>query len=492
MSAAPEDVLTGAGAGGHVIRGTAWRLVANAGGIGLGLATAALLLRHLGVPESGRYVTVISLVGIAVAVADSGLNVSASRELALRDAAERRALIANILGQRLIVMPVAVVLIVCFALLAHYPGRMVLGTALAGTGAFVAALANALLVPLSVELRNARLALVDFVRQVVTLVCVALLVAAGARLTPFFAVLIVAGLAMVALVPVVAGRRALMWPRFDRRAQRQLFATALPMAVALGLGQIYFRLVIVLMSLISNPHQTGYFGGSLRAMEALVNIPVLIIAVALPMLTAAARDDLARLRYAVQGLGQAAVIAGVLLVLVMVRAATPVMVIVGGAGFRPAGAALRIQVGALLFITLYQIWSGALLALGRQRELILTNALALLGVAGFAALLVPAFGAQGGAGASVIGDALLAGLIYWRLQRATGSVMVGPSFVARLALSAAAASVVLVVPGLPDFVAAALAGLVYLTTGYFVGILPEEVKVAFTRRRPTRPRTKGP
>jgi O-antigen/teichoic acid export membrane protein len=484
MRAAPDNnILTDAGAGRHVIRGTAWRVTANVGGIGLGLVTAALLLRHLGVAQSGRYVTVISLVAIAVAVADTGLNITASRELALRNPVEHRRLTANILGQRLLVMPLAVALIVCFAVLAHYSWRLVLGTLLAGTGALLAALAGALLVPLAVELRNARLALVDFVRQVVTLVCVALLVAADARLTPFFAVLIVAGLAMVALVPAVAGPRALISPRFDRLEQRKLFATALPMAVALGLGQIYFRLVIVLMSLISSPRQTGYFGGSLRAMESLINIPVLIIAVALPLLTAAARDDPARLRYAVRGLGEAGVIAGVLLVLVTARAAAPVMVIIGGAAFRPAGAVLRIQVGALVFVMLYQIWSGALLALGHQRDLIFTNAVALFGLAGFAALLVPPFGARGGAAASVLGDALLAGLIYQRLHRATGNVMVSRSFLTRVAVSAAAAGVVLVLPGLPDFAAAALAGVVFLAVGHFVGMVPEEVRVAFSRRR---------
>ena len=40
------------------------------------------------------------------------------------------------------------------------------------------------------------------------------------------------------------------------------------------------------------------------------------------------------------------------MVLVTVRAAEPVMAIIGGDEFRPAGAVLRIQVGALLFVAL--------------------------------------------------------------------------------------------------------------------------------------------
>ena len=60
-------------------------------------------------------------------------------------------------------------------------------------------------------------------------------------------------------------------------------------------------------------------------MEALIVIPVLVANVALPLLTAAARDNLDRLRYALAGLAEGAVIAGVLVALVTFRAAEPLM-----------------------------------------------------------------------------------------------------------------------------------------------------------------------
>jgi lipopolysaccharide exporter len=477
------DVLTSPEAGGKVIRGSAWRVGANAAGVVLGLATATLLLRHLGVAESGRYVTVISLVAIAVNVADIGLNVTGSRELALCAPDRRRGLTANLLGQRLSIMPAAVLLIVCFTLIAGYPTRMVVGAVLAGSGVCIVALANVLLLPLTVELRNAGLALVDFVKGVVGLAGVALLVALGAHLTPFFAIQLAVALSVLALVPLLTGPHAFMPPRFDRAEQRTLLRTAFPLAAALALGQVYFRLVIVLMSLISDPKQTGYYGGSLRAMESAVFMPILVAGVALPLLAAAARDDRVRLRNALRGLSEGAVIAGTLVILVTTRAAAPVMTLIGGHAFRPAGAVLRIQVCALLFIALYQLWTAGLLALGRQRELIFTNALALLGVGAFAAVLVPAFGAEGGAAASVLGDALLASLIYWRLSRATGRIGVRPGFLVRVAAAAAIASVPLLVPGLPDLVAAALGGALFLGVGQLIGMVPDEVHEAFPWRR---------
>jgi O-antigen/teichoic acid export membrane protein len=165
-----------------------------------------------------------------------------------------------------------------------------------------------------------------------------------------------------------------------------------------------------------------------------------------------------------------------------VRAAEPVMVAIGGAAFRPAGAVLQIQVAALLFIALYQIWTVSLVALGRQRQLIFTNVVALLGVSAFAVALVPSFGARGGAAASVLGDATLACLIYWRLHISTGKVTVRLGFLARVAGAAAIACGALLLSGIPNLLAAALAGAIFLCVGWLIGMIPAELREAFGPR----------
>jgi O-antigen/teichoic acid export membrane protein len=473
-----DDVLTSAEAGGNVIRGSAMRVGGNAAGVVVGLGTAMLLLRHLGVAESGRYLTVMSLLAIASSITDSGLNITGSRSLALQKPDDRSKLLASLVAQRLLITPVVLLPFVLFAVLAGYPQRMVVGTVLAGSGLFIVSVTNAVLLRLTVELRNAGLAFVDFLKYVVLFAGVALLVALGADLTPFFAVQIVVGLVAVVATVLLVGPDAFLRPRFDRSEQWSLLRDALPVAAAFVLGQAYFRMVIVLMSLISSAQQTGYFGGSLRAIESLVNIPVLVASVALPVLAMAARDDHVRLRYAIEGLSEGAVVAGVLVILVTARAAEPVMALIGGSHFRPSGGVLRIQVIALLFIALYQIWTVSLVALGRQRDLIFTNIVALLGVAVFAAVLVPLFGAQGGALASVLGDTLLASLIYWRLHAVIGEVRLRPGFLGKVVVAAALAGAVLMVPGLPDLVAAALAGVLFLGFGQTIGMLPDELRAA--------------
>lgn len=469
------DVLRSKGAGKKVIHGSALRLGANLASLVFALATATLLLRHLGVEESGRYVTVMSLVGIALAIVDTGLNVSAAKDLTMCERDERRTLLANVVGQRLVVAALAWVGLVGFALLADYPREMVVGTALAGFGILLVAIGNAMLVPLTVELRNAGIATVEMLRAFIVMVGVVALVVVGAKLDAFLALQILVGLIVLAILPLLVGRDGVVRPRWDPTRQRGLLRTALPIAAALVLGQIYFRLVIVLMSLISNAQQVGYFGGSLRAMEALIALPILVASVALPVMTTAAHENLARLRHAIEGLGEGAVIAGMVVILVTIRAADPVMRVIGGAEFEPAGNVLRIQVVALLFIALYQIWTVALVALGRQRQLIFTNALGLLAVAVFAAVLVPPLGAKGGAMASVAADIVLAGLIYWRLHISTGRVTVRTGFLARVAVAALASVAVLLLP-IGDIPAAAAAAIVFLGVGFAVGMVPKELR----------------
>jgi len=463
-----------------VVRGSLWRLAANGLGIVIGVATAALLLRHLGKVDTGRYVTVLSLIAIPVTVADVALNITGSRELALVLPQQRRRLLANLLGQRLVAMSAALLLVFLFAVAVGYPQSMVIGTVLSGFGAVLAAIANVLLLPLAVELRNLALAAVDLAKQVITLIGAGLLVALGASLTPFFSLLIAAGALSLLLVAPLAGRGAFARPRLERGLQRRLAGGALPQAAAMALGQIYFRLVIVVMSLISSPVQTGYFAGSLRAVEAGVQLPIVVAGVALPLLSHAARHEPQRFRGAVRLLGEGMVLGGVVVVLLAVHLASPVMVAIGGHSFRPAGAVLRIQAIALLVVALDQIWAAGLVALGRQRELILTNGLAVLALAGYAAALVPARGAIGGAIASVLGEATLGLLIYWRLARAAGPAMVGERFLIRLALSAAPAVGILFLP-LPGVLDSLLAAGCFAAVAIGVRAVPGELYDALLR-----------
>ena len=72
---APSDVLTTRLAGSAAIRGSLVRIAGYAIGVALSLVSTALLLRHLGVRNTGSYVTVVSLTGVAAGLTEGGLTV---------------------------------------------------------------------------------------------------------------------------------------------------------------------------------------------------------------------------------------------------------------------------------------------------------------------------------------------------------------------------------------------------------------------------------
>jgi O-antigen/teichoic acid export membrane protein len=480
-----DDTLSSFEAGGRIIRGSIWRLASTFAGLLIGVASAAILLRHLGVANSGRYVTVLSLVAITTTASDLGLTSIGIRDLAVRPEPERDGLIANILGVRLVVVPLAVVAAVLFAVIAGYPGSMVLGTALGGAGALLVTIAHSYMARPTVELKNLGWAVLDFSRQLVTLISFALLAAAGAGLTPFFAVLLLTGLVLVALVPFTAGRTAIVRPRFDRPEQRALLRTALPLAAAITVGELYTRIVMVLMSLIANAHQTGLYGASVRATASVADLPGLVIGIAMPLLAATATSDLPRMRYAIEGLTRATIFGGTLVALGTVRLAAPVMADLGGSSFRGSGDVLRIQVAGLIVVSLAKTWESAAIALGRQRELFARNILGLIALGTFAGVLIPLDGAIGGALAGLLGDAVLAALSYRLLYSSTGHVMVSVSFLARMIVAGAIGFVPTLISSLPNLLAAALSGLAFLLAAALLRVIPPEIYDAIRRRRPS-------
>ena len=135
---------------------------------------------------------------------------------------------------------------------------MVEGTAVAGAGIFVLSVQGAIPQPLSVALQNWRLTVNDVLRQALLVACYVVLVIAGAKLLPFFAAQLVAALLALLATPLLVGRRHRVRPRWTQSQIRALAARTLPLAVSTVLIAMYFRVLVILMSLLEpSANQVG-------------------------------------------------------------------------------------------------------------------------------------------------------------------------------------------------------------------------------------------
>lgn len=481
-AAEPTQVLDTAAAGGHAIRGGAVRAAGYVFGALLTLASAPLLFRHLGVVEFGRYTSVLSLIALVSGVTEAGLGAVTLREYSVRSGVAREAFMRNALGTRLVLTLAGVAVATLFAVAAGYGRNLVLGTVLAGMGAVLATLQGTLAVPLAAGLRLGWITVGDFLRAALNVVLVVAFVLAGANVVAFLAIPVPTGIALVLVTALLVRRIVPLRPTFHFGELRALLADTLPLAVATVLSTLYFRIVIVLMSLIATALQTGYFATSYRVTEVLAGLPVLLVSSTFPILSRAAHSDRARLGYAVQRVFEIALIGGVWMSMVTAIGAHLAVTIIGGHEAAPAAGVLRIQAFALAAVFLNLTWQFAMLSLHRHRELLVVNGLALGVIVVLAFALVPPLQAHGAALAVVGGETFLMSASAVALFRAQPDLRLSLRVAPRVAVATLLAVGPALLLPMPDATRVVLASVIYAAALAALDAIPTELRGALLRR----------
>jgi O-antigen/teichoic acid export membrane protein len=479
----PVDILDTAEAGPSVIRGGVLRL----GGYLLGtLATvgsSAIVIRHLGVVDTGYFLTVTALLAIISSISDLGLTGFAVREYATEPSSNRRRFLRNLLGIRLALALGGLLIAVLFGLLVGYPTVMVLGTIIAGFGMVFVVAQDGCAIPLQVGLRLGWVAGLQLTIQVGVAIEAVLLALAGGKLLPFFALQIPIVIPVLIATTVVGGHDARLIPALDIERWRQMVGRIVPYSVAVVLSVMYFQIAQVMVSLLSSPTQTGYFGVSFRVLMALTTLPPLLVSSALPLLARAARDDAERFDYASRRLVETMVLAGYGLALAVFLGAAFAIHLIAGSGYGQSVEVLRILAVALFGTSVISARGYALLALDRLRTMLVCNGIALAVVVACGVPLISVYGAKGAAIALVAAELTL-GVSYERaLSRERPELRLDLGFVLRAAAATLLAGVAVSALDLPPVVAAMLGLALYVAALLALGIIPAEIRHALFRRR---------
>jgi O-antigen/teichoic acid export membrane protein len=478
-----HEALVAPDAGDRAIRGGAMRVSGYVIGLLLTAAASVLLLRYLGVDDFGRYIVVVSVLAIVGGLADAGTTVIGQREYVTGvPLAERREFLASLLGLRLAITPVVAAAAVAFVAVAGYSSAQVAGTAIAGAGFVLAIAAATFTIPLTAELRLGAVTVVEIVRQAALVAAIVAFVVVAADLVTIFFAYIASGAAALVAAIVLVDRAALVAPRWHRERWVRIARLSAPIALGLVVNVLYLRLLVILVSLLSDARETGLFGTSYRVLEIFIGIPQLMAGAAFPILAHAAVNDPARFAYVIQRLAEASLLVALALVLALALGAETVIEILGGAEYRDAAPVLTVQSVALVGAFLTQVWVLGLIALERQSALAVINGVGLVVVAVLGLALIPAADAMGAAVAAVVGEAALAITALVLLVRARPGLRPRAGIAARLLLAAAIAAGCALLPG-PDIVRATLAVLVYGALVLLLGAHPVELLHAFDPRR---------
>jgi O-antigen/teichoic acid export membrane protein len=477
------DILDTTDAGPAVIRSSLLRISAYGIGTLATVASSAVVIRHLGLINTGHYTTVTALVMIVAIVSDLGLTGIAVREYAAVPRADARRFLRNLLGIRLSIALSGLVLAVLFGLLVGYPAVMVLGTVIAGAGMVVFVVQDGCSIPLQVGLRFGWIAGIQLAIQVGVAIEAVLLALAGAGLLPFYALQLPVVIPALVVTAVVGGQDSRLLPKIDPPEWRRMVGRILPLSVAVVLSVVYFQIAQVMVSVLSSSTETGYFGVSFRVLVAFIALPSLLVSTALPLLARTARDDAERFGYAGRRLAETMLIAGCGVALSLFLGAGFAIRVVAGPGFGPSVETLRILGFALFGTFVIGARGYALLSLDRLHAMLVSTTIALCIVLAAGVPLITAYGADGAAIAMVAAELTLAVCYEWSLSRKRPELRLAPGFVLRVLAAGLTAGAIAVALDVSSLAAAILGSAIYVAALLALGLIPAEIRAALFRRR---------
>jgi PST family polysaccharide transporter len=401
-------LLGGAAAIPAAARGSTIRIAGYVAGVAVSAIGAAVAFRHLGVAGAGQYVLVIAVVTVASGLVDGGLAALAVTEFARREGDGRREVLGSLVTLRVALSAVGVLLALSYGWLAGFDVTLLGGLAIVSMAVLVQGVAALLGALLQADLRFGLVAAADFVRQAATAVGFALVAAFGGGLTWMWVALVPPALLALLITRGGITQPGLLRPSFDLDRARRLLAAAVPFAVTIAIGVLYFRVGVVLLDLLSSSHEVGLYGLSFRVIEVAVGVPVLLAGTVLPILAHRSRDRRLDFLAVLQPTENAAIRLGTALSVALIALAPLVVRAVGGPEYADAADVLRIHAIALWGTFVAAPLMVALLALRRRRAAVGVAAVA-FGTTLVATLFLAAlFDARGAAAASAAAEWALA------------------------------------------------------------------------------------
>lgn len=482
-TAGEPDLLDSPQAGPAAIRGGVLQVIAFAGGSLLSVGAAALLLRHLGVADSGSYFAVLALAAVVMGATDLGLTALGVRELTVLGGAQRAHAMRSLLGLRLVVAIVGAFVIVLAAAVIGYSSKLVAGAAIAAAGMLLQGLQVQLGASLQSRLRFGTVTAVELGRQAISALLVAVGVLLGLGLLSFVAVTVIAGFVTLAVTALLVRGDVPLLPSFDIGASRQRLRDTGTYSMAAAAHVLYLRAAVIIVSIVGSAHALGTFAAAYRIIDVLIVLPTLVVGAGFPILARAARDDAARFAYALSKLFDASLVLGTLLALALGLGAPLVIAVVAGPQFTDATDVLRIQSAIMATFFVGAVWGYALLALGLYRAALKISLTAFAVACPAIVLLTEAHGAPGAATATVIVELLVVVLGALALARHDRTLLPSMRLVPRVALAAGLAVAPAVALELPPAAAVGAGLAVYIALVIVLRAVPQELFAELRRGR---------
>ena len=394
--------------------------------IAASLLTLMLLSRYLGPGGYGQYQIVLAFL-VITNLSDLGVNVIAVRHLTAGER-EPDQIMGNVLTLRTTMALVSTFIAGVAALILGGTdrGETVIAILVASLSFPLTIAAGTYAATFQANMRMEFVALSSVTQGWVALAGMALVALSGGGLIMMLVAYNIGALASSVVAYIFV--RQFITPRlaFDWRFIRRLVRDVTPLAVSALLTVGYDRLGVLLLKWFTDNESVGYYGFAFRSIDLAVPLSVLFAGSAFPIMSRSfAQGDIAAFKALYQRCHDVMSLGGMALVTVVVLFADPIVAVLGGEAYHPAATSVRVLAMAVPVLWLSVLADYGLVAAGKQNALLLLAAASLVVNLGANLALIPIYGKEGAAAATVIAEVAVLVPALFILSREIGEV---PSF----------------------------------------------------------------
>jgi O-antigen/teichoic acid export membrane protein len=387
-------------------RNAAWLFSAQTLARLIGFGFGTVLARWLGAADFGNYMFVMTYVTYFAFLADGGLGRYLIRDAA-REPGRAQEFLAKVGGLRLALAAGVYVLLIVGALATRSDGPRLAFIAIAGLSLFTGALAGALASMFTAREQMHVNAVFQVLSSLLTAVFVLAALAAGFGLLGVF---IGAGLAnlppLVYLVRTWRRRVGPTRPAIDVPFWRTALRRSFPYALLGVIGLVYFRMDSLLLTWMKGPEANGIYSAAYRLLDAVTDVPGVIVAAMFPTFSRLHVESRATLRRAYLGALATLTVLGLPVMLGLVLLARPVILLLYGDGYNGSVIVLQLLAVAVFLIFVDTANTMVLYAGDNLRPVVWLSLVTMTANILLCLALIPRFAERGAAVATIVSTAL--------------------------------------------------------------------------------------
>lgn len=365
----------------------------------IGLLAISQICRYLSVEDFGSYTLAFSFLAFFYPVVDLGLNTIAAREIA-KDPERIHSCMSEVIFLKLALSLLAVFLILGLVALLGYPLDIRYLIAVA-TFSLLNTILGTLEVILIVRHRLYWLALSQVFSSMVFLLLVYGVMALG-RGASFLIAVQIFSVFLSYLVVLVAGRGFFRLTRPRLAGVVPLFLQALPHGIASLITAYYFNIDVIMLSKLMDESAVAYYSSACRLLAFMVFIPHAIMMSLFPILTRAHQQDNKYFSQIFTFSFYLLMVIGIPVAIWANFYARPIIELIYTNTYQPAVHAFTLLVWAGVGIFASHLAGYTLMVINKQKFGVLISTLALVSNVSMNFWLIPTYGINGAAMATVI------------------------------------------------------------------------------------------